>query len=471
MSGGRESGIKKPLFMLGVLGWSVLSSLGAAETLKTMTPEEKLRQPDGPRWDGLTMKACYELALLRMESLGLSEQEVRIAQARYREAIGSILPSVRAVGEQYFFKDRGTDFGSPVAGGGFGSNDLTPRQARVNVRVPLFSGLRDVETARAARAEIEGNRQSLRRARQNLYLDVAESYYQTLSYEEDLQILANVREALNERVELLEQRVKLGKSRDSELLQARSALAQTKVDIERTKGLLAATREMLAFMIGVPVERWTLKDDAAPPPGSLELAEYLAQVTGRPDLLAAVQMERSARAQLSSAKGEHWGKLSFEGNYTFYDSDSQRDGDWSGFLSLEIPLFDGGSIEARVDQQRALFAQKKLDLSRLEREAERDVRTAFNQFNSSLAELARLKEAVETAKQNYQAQKSDYELRVVTNLDVLNALRDLFGIMREESNARTNLRVNLVKLYVAAGSSGMPGNLDQRHLLTHVPKI
>lgn len=444
------------LLTFGILSlFSVSASTTGTETdapWKSLSPEEKLKQPSGPRWDALTLSSCYELALLRMESIGLSEQEIRIAQARYREAIGAVLPSVKVVGEQYIFKDRGSDFSSPVAGGGFTSSNLQPRQARVNVKVPLFSGLRDIEIAKAARAEIEGNRQTLRRVRQNLYLDVADAYYQTLSYEDDLMILSNVQQALSERTDELDKRVKLGKSRDGELLQARSLLAQTKVNVERTRGLLAATREMLAFLIGVPSERWTLKDDAPAPPDSLELAEYLSQTTGRPDVLAAVQMERSARAQLSAAKGEHWGKLSFEGNYTFYDSDSQRDGDWSGYLTMEIPIFEGGSIEARVDQKKAIFAQKKLDLSQLQRESERDVRTAYNQFNASLAELARLNEAVDTAKQNYQSQKADYDLRVVTNLDVLDALNDFFSILRDESTARMNVRLNLIKLYVASGT-------------------
>lgn len=440
------------LFLL--IGFSL--HLSGAETnppWKTLTPEQKLKLPDGPRWDTLNLSSCYELALLRMESIGLSEQEIRIAQARYREAIGAALPSVHVLGDQFIFKDRGTDFNSPVAGGGFGSENLQPRQARVNVKVPLFSGLRDIQIAKAAKAEVEGNRQTLRQVRQNLYLNVAESFYQVLSYEEDLQILADVQKTLNDRSDELDKRVKLGKSRDSESLQARSLLAQTKVNVERTRGLLAASREMLAFYVGVPSERWSLKDDAPPPPSSLELGEYLSQTTGRPDVLAAIQMERSARAQLSAAKGEHWGKLSFEGNYTFYDSDSQRDGDWSGYLTLDIPIFEGGSIEARVDQRKAIFAQKKLDLSQLEREAQRDVRSYFNQFNATVAELARLNEAVDTARQNYQAQRADYDLRVVNNLDVLDALNNFLTLTRDKSTARMNVRLNLIRLYVAAGTA------------------
>jgi outer membrane protein len=402
--------------------------------------------------EALNLQVCYELALLRMESVGLSEQEIHLAQARYREAIGAILPSLKVVGDQYVFKDRGTDFNSPVAGGAFGSENLQPRQARVQVKVPLFSGFRDLEIARAARAQIEGNRQSARRLRQNLYLDVAEAYYQTLHYEEDLRILDDIQKTLQQRINTLDQRVKLGKSRDSELLQARTTLAQVNVNSKRTQSLLIATREMLAFLIGVPAAQWTLTPDTQLPPNGLELGTYLAQTADRPDILAAIQSEHAARAQLSAAKGEHWGKLNFEGNYTFYDSDSQRDGDWSGYLSLEIPLFEGGSIAARVDQQKSLFIQRRLDLSQLQREAQRDVRTAFNQFNASLAELASLREAVKTAQLNFLAQQSDYELRVVNNLNVLDAIQTLNDLRREEVTARTNTRLNLIKLYLSSGA-------------------
>lgn len=403
--------------------------------------------------EALSLPICYELALLRMETIGLSEEDVRTAQARYREAIGAILPSVKVVGEQYFYKDRATTSDLGLGGTVVGSDDLQPRTARVNVKVPIFSGLRDIQAARALRAEIAGSRESARRVRQNLYLSVAESYYQTISYEEDLLILNDVVKSLDSRIAVLEKWVRLGRSRDSELLQSQTTLAQTRVSIERTKKLMVATREMLAFYIGVPSSRWSLQPDAAALPDSLVMGEYLAQSANRPDVLAAVELERSARARLSAAKGEHFPKLSFDGNYAFYNSDTPGQTDWSGFLTLEIPIFEGGSIEARVDQNKSLFAQRKLDLSQLQREAERDVRTAFDQFNASLAELARLREAVATANLNYRAQEADYNLHVVNNIDVLDALQTLHNLRREEASARANTRLNLIRLYVAAGVS------------------
>jgi outer membrane protein len=400
----------------------------------------------------LNLTTCYELALLRMESIGLADQEIRVAQARYWQAVGAALPSVKVVGDQAVYNDRGASFGvNSNVGFGAANIDNYPQTARVSVRVPLFSGLRDIETAKAARAEIEGNKQTSRRIRQNLYLDVAESFYQVLQYEEDLLVLADIEQTLSNRVADQERRVQLGKSRESELIQARNALAQARVSVERTKGLLAASRELLLFYIGLPEDQLKLKDTSTPPPNSLTLADYLGKSAQRPDVLAAVQAERSARAQLSAAKGAHWPTLSFEGNYYLFDSDKVQDGEWNGFLTVEIPIFEGGSIEAKVNENKALFAKKQLDLSQLERETIRDIRTAWSAFNSSLAELARTDEAARTAEMNYVAQQADYELGVVKSLDVLDALRTWHDTRRDLVSAQMNTRLNLIKLHVAAG--------------------
>ncbi|MDX6766483.1 MAG: TolC family protein [Candidatus Methylacidiphilales bacterium] len=403
----------------------------------------------------LDLGLCYQLALLRMESIGLSEADVRVAQARFWQAVGAALPTLKVLGEQSVYNDRSASFGVNNSGGGIGGPapkiDNYPQTARVNLKVPLFSGMRDFQVARAARADIEGNRQTIRRVRQNLYLDVAEAFYQVLQYEDDLRVLGDIEQTLLERVADQERRVKLGKSRQSELIQARNDLAQARVSLERTRGLHGASRELLLFYTGLPEEQLKIKDTAPPPPGSLTLAHYLEKSGQRPDVLAAVEAERSARAQLSAAKGEHWPTLSFEGNYYLYDSDKIQDGEWNGFLTLEIPIFDGGSIEARVDENKALFAKKQLDVSKLERETVRDIRTAWNNFNSSLAELARTDEAARTAEMNYTAQKADYELGVVKSLDVLDALRSWQDTRRDLIAAHLASKLNLVKLHVAAG--------------------
>lgn len=453
---------RQPLLSaMALAGWTLISCF-ATEAALAAPKARAVLDPAKPTpiplpVDSLNLATCYELALLRMESIGLSDQDIRVAQARYWQAVGAALPSIKVIGEQAVYNDRGASFGVNSNAGFAGpAIDNYPQTAKVNVKVPLFSGLRDIETAKAARAEIEGNRQTARRIRQNLYLDVAETFYQLLQYEEDLRILNDIEKTLADRVSDQERRVKLGKSRESELIQARNALAQARVGVERTKGLLAASRELLLFYIGLPEDQLKLKDTSSPPPNSLTLADYLGKSAQRPDVLAAVQAERAARAQLSAAKGGHWPTIRFEGNYYLFDSDRVQDGEWNGFLTVELPIFDGGSVEAKVNENKALFAKSQLDLSKLERETVRDIRTAWTTFNASVAELARTDEAARTAEMNFVAQQADYELGVVKSLDVLDALRSWQDTRRDLVSAQMNTRLNLIKLHVAVGDVDPP---------------
>jgi outer membrane protein TolC len=289
--------------------------------------------------------------------------------------------------------------------------------------------------------------------RQNLFRDTADAYYQVLGGTADVSVLLDLTATYEQRVSDLQRRVELGKSRDSELIQAQSAAAQARVAVERSKGLLGASRELLAFIVGVPADEWELVDCAPDLPTAGRLDAYLAQTAGRPDILAAMEAERAARKRLSAAKGERLPTAHFEWNYYFHDSDNLQEGEWNGLITVELPLFDGGSIEARVNENKALFARRKLDLSLLRREAERGARTAFNNFNARLAEYARLMEAQATAELNYRAQLADYDLGVVNNLDVLDALERFHALRREVAAARYQAYRDLADLTAAAGTA------------------
>jgi len=139
-----------------------------------------------------------------------------------------------------------------------------------------------------------------------------------------------------------------------------------------------------------------------------------------------------------------------EGDYFFYsEPDSQRQ--WTTYITVDVPIFEGGISEAKVNERKAIYHKTKLDFSKIKREAIKEVRTEFNNFNSSIAELLRLQEAENTAIQNYQAQQGDYDLGIVTNLDVLQSFRQLVETQRRMVVANINTKLNLIRLNVAAG--------------------
>jgi hypothetical protein len=46
---------------------------------------------------GLNLQTCYELAVIRSETLRIKDADIRVAQARYWQAVGTALPKVHLI--------------------------------------------------------------------------------------------------------------------------------------------------------------------------------------------------------------------------------------------------------------------------------------------------------------------------------------------------------------------------------------
>ncbi|HYE74904.1 MAG TPA: TolC family protein, partial [Blastocatellia bacterium] len=170
----------------------------------------------------------------------------------------------------------------------------------------------------------------------------------------------------------------------------------------------------------------------------------------RPDVIAALYARKSAEKQLSAAKGEHWPTISAEGNY-YLKQNPDSDRDWNVLLTFDLPLFEGGIIEARVRERKALLRSSELNLDLIRRTAVREVRTAYNDFIASAAQVVRLQETVKLTTENYRVQSEDYTRGVVNRLEVLQALQQMHQARRQLQDAQIAAQNQLVRLHVAAG--------------------
>lgn len=433
---------------------SSISTTHAATSSTNPTERRVYGTPKGP----LTLEACFDLAVLRSETLGLRQEDIRFAQAVYLESIGSALPQIRFTATESF-RDRqnfgGFNFGNAGGTGSTDSDAFNIRkdqfETRLNVRYPFFTGFREWNTIAANRANVEARRQDKRRAYELLYLDVTDAFYQTMFYTADLKVLYALQDALQKRAEELEHRISIGRSKKGDLLLTQSELADTRITIEAVRGLLNASKEILAFLIGIPAVQIELVETRNLP-GPQNLERYLVAVGDRSDVLAALAEEREARRRLSVAKGERWGVASVDANYVPYrDPTNRGDEDWSVFLTYELPIFDGGAIEARVSQQKAAFRRSQLTVEQLKRSSARDVRIAWHQLNAAVQRALKAEEDLIVSQENLNVQTEDYKLGRISNLDVIDAMRRLHDVRRRLLNAQNDVRINFVKLHVQAG--------------------
>ncbi len=402
----------------------------------------------------LTLKGCYLLAQKQSETIAIGTEQIKIAQGKYEEAFAAILPNIRAGVTQRLRNDpnfgRNNVAGNDIATGS-ASRALSkhPLESTVTFSQPIFSGFREYYVSRASKAEVEATKLDTKRKEELLYQDVADIFYQTLYYQEDNNILDASDKILSERIEELKKFITLGKSRESEIQAAIADKASLGASKAQTEGLFNASKEMLAFLIGKDATSFSLVKDTSTPPLS-PIDPLIMQGKSRADVEASIKRAQGTHDAVTAAERSRWPLLTANGSYFSYENpDLNRD--WEVLFRIDMPLFEGGAIDARIDQSRAQLRAATLLANQTRRAAERDIRIAYGNVVSSQHEVKTLTLLVRAAEKSYEAQHLDYSRGVVTNLEVLTALKTLQDSKRRLTAAQADLKTNIVRLNVAAG--------------------
>src|SRR3989338_8234456 len=124
-----------------------------------------------------TLPQCYEWALKQSETVSIQEENIRAVEAKYLQAVGSVLPKIAFKGSEFLQDD------SAAAGGSDVSNTFTRfsrPEFKFNAKQPIFSGFREFHILAANRSEKEAHTAAWEGAKRNLFVDVAQAFYTVL---------------------------------------------------------------------------------------------------------------------------------------------------------------------------------------------------------------------------------------------------------------------------------------------------
>ena len=411
----------------------------------------------------LDLQTCFQLTAIRDDSLKISMEDIEIARAQLSQSIAALWPTFTVNNQQQFLHYRNpapTGF-SILGNSTISGNRNYTSQSNVNMSYTVFNGGQNWNNVGASSAAVAAKRQTLARDYQTIYQDVAQGFYNVLQFEGDMRIQADLIDALNARVDDLKDRVNLGRSRPSELLQAQTDLANAKFTYEQQRGSLNAAKETVAFYIGIPGADLQLKDTQKFPTAE-QLEAYLQRSGTRPDVLSQLESLRQAERNLSVAQGQLWPTITANGNFLASQDPTSNNIDASMTLEASMPIFDGGLIIGQIHQNHEMVRQERLNVEQLQRTADQDTRTAYVNFDASVAQVVVLREAAALAAKNFEAQVDDYRRGVVANLDVLTSLQDYQTARIQLHNANMQARLDLINLHVAAGMAATgPGANNQ----------
>ncbi len=397
----------------------------------------------------INLRECYELALKRSETLAISKEQIERAEASFFRATSEALGDVSFVvtsTRQDVRKESSSESSSV-------GSTLTARErteSKFVISQPLFQGFKSLGALMGA-----GNLRSQRknewiRAQHLLFLDVARSFYQVLRYQKDLEIIQEIKKLFQERIEDLSQREKIGRSRPSELATANAGLQNIEAELAESVGALQIEKNILEFLTGVSLEGLTLKDTMIPEE-EIQLDRQLSHVDLRPDVEASENAMKLARKNLIVVQSDLWPFVSL--NFNRY---TERDGfqsniDWDAVFKIDVPLFRGGKTIGNIKDAVSAWKQAKLSYSRTRREAELDIKQAYQNWRTTNERYKALRESVYASEENFRLQKEEYTRNLVNNLDVLQALEALYQANRQANEIYYQSKLTHWQLQIASG--------------------
>ena len=391
----------------------------------------------------LTLDDYFAAALKRSEVVATQTELIRQAEERAKQASSALLPTVNGVAS-YTWQE-------PLPSGtAITSNTLLDRQplAKLTATQPLFRGFREFAALRQTQALLGAQSDDYQQARVQLFNDVVQNFYSVLSSEQDI---ANLDEEIRQnqvREKDLQERVRIGRSRNSELLTVQSTISTLRAQREQLLGQLSIARESLAFLSGLDATT-ALRDSEVVPQTLEPLADYLARVEHRPDVQAGKKRLAAGQENVAVARGAHLPSLDLNGNYYLDRPGNLKDVTWDVQLALSVPIFAGGSLQSKEREAQSQRTQAELNLEQVRRQAQQEIRSLHQSVLFDQSQLQALEKATDIARKNYAAQTRDYRLGLVTNLDVNQALTAYLENQRAVDRVRFTTKLDYSRLQAA----------------------
>lgn len=300
-----------------------------------------------------------------------------------------------------------------------------------------------------------------------LIFQVQQAYYRLLNAQaQDAAARASLANA--EAVqEAAEERLRNGLATLPDVLEARSATAQSQYDLQAVLGAEESARGDLATALGAPAATMIRVEPLSEVPTPESIGETVWQVIDRafderPDLQAEVAGVRLAQAQRKEARAAYYPTLNFRADSNaqslYFEQQTLPWGhtaDLTGGLALSLSwtVFDGGARRNRLMQAEAGIRQAESQVSAARDSIEDEVWTAYSNLNTAFRQREAATALLNSATQSYAAALESYNYGVRNLLDATAAQKLLAQARSADILARTQVLVTLADLAFRSGDA------------------
>lgn len=295
-------------------------------------------------------------------------------------------------------------------------------------------------------------------ARQDLIVRVAQAYFDVLLAQDNVALAGAQKAAIGEQLEMAKRNFEVGTATITDTHEAQARYDLTTSQEIAAQNDLEIKKRALQLVLGKIPEHLAVLNSKLPLvlPEPNDMTKWVAQAEQQSPQIA---IQRAALAiatqEVERNRAGHYPTLDLVAGHSRNNNSSYL---LSGTvtsqtvgLQLNLPIFQGGSVNSKVREALANQEKARQDLELGNRQAALQTRQAFLGVTSGLAQVKALEQALVSSQSSLDSTRLGQEVGVRTNVDVLNAQQQLYTAKRDLSQARYSYILNQLKLKSAVG--------------------
>ncbi len=403
-------------------------------------------------YEDAKLNELVELALKNNTNIALATARIEEADASMREVGASLYPQVNVGADAS--RSKVTEFGSFPT---FGSPERNNFQFGLNTSYEIDFWGKIKRAKEAAAAGALGSRFGKDTVELSLLGLVSSNYLQLRGLDAQIAVTQDNQKSRAESLALTKRRLAGGVASSLEVNQAEVAVSNLEaqqIELTRLRAVTLHQLQVLTGALDLALEAGDIRNLPMPPVPPVGLPSALLE--NRPDVRQAEQNLIAENANIGIAKAAMYPSISLTGSLGMESAllkNLLKSGAsiWSLGLGLDLPIFDSGHREARVDQATAKQKQALAQYQIAIQNAFREVNDALvNRRLNAARELA-LTQSATSAKNALNVAENRYKSGYSAYLDVLDAQRVYNDASSAAVQAKQANFISTVDLFKALG--------------------
>ena len=309
----------------------------------------------------------------------------------------------------------------------------------------------------AGRAEVQAESAAYGTVYLTMTADVARTYFQISAVDAEIHALQKAVELRQRAVDMLKLRFQEGMNSELTFFQAQTQLSQAQADLVDGRRRRENYVNVLAVLCGQSASDFDLPvlslEDLIP---EIPIKVPSSVLMGRPDIVEAERLLSAASDRVGIAKAAFFPAVTLMGS-AGYDSVEASDllkwesRVWSIGPSVNLPIFNGGRLNARLRAQRAEFIKAEAEYKKRVLVSLSEVENALTDIRLRKEEFTAQKELRSAAQQAADLSLQRYKEGLVSFLEVIDAERSRLDAERDAIQIQSETLISAVQLIKAIG--------------------